>query len=159
MTNGRSGLFASFSWRRQRCRLVLGRTALSALIEPALAASGRFAARGVAGALFADRADLRRIGLLLRLDVGQHIAKVFILGDRGMGHALLAGIKDPIGQQDTLPADLEGPVGIAIGLDITADRAARMLAVIEDELPALIMHHEAGADLPLVTNTEDIGQT
>lgn len=52
---------------------------------------------------------------MLHLDERQHIARAFAPGDRGLCHALLAGIEHPIGQQDTLPADLEEPVGIATG--------------------------------------------
>ena len=95
---------------------------------------------------------------MLRLDAGQSRVKALILGDRGMGHALLARVKNPIGQQDAFPADLEGSVCIGIGIYIVTDCAARMLAIIQNELPALGMNDQIGTDLPLIANAEDIGQ-
>ena len=99
---------SSLCWRR--CSgLRFSRTPF----KPAYPAAATLARGSIAGALLADRADQRRIGVLLRLDEGQHVAKALVLGDRGVGHALMAGVEDTVGQWDALPADLERPVSKA----------------------------------------------
>lgn len=54
----------------------------------------------------------------------KHVAETHILSNRGVGDALLGQVNDAVGQQDALPATLEGPVGKGIDLDLAPDGAA-----------------------------------
>jgi hypothetical protein len=124
-------------WLQDLRGLDVCRASFGALVEPALSASFALAGWRVIVSLLVHRSDLRRVGLLLDQDVGQHLRQSLVLGDARMGHPPLTGIEHPVGQQHALPADLERPVCKGIGLNVLADGAAGVLAVVQTELPAL----------------------
>ena len=150
------GSVQSFCWRRRRSHR-LRRAPFHTTLNPALLAATTLAGRSVTGALLADRPNPRSVGLLLCLDESQHVAEALVLCNRRMGDALLGRVEDPTGQGQSFPADLERPDRPGTGLDIATDRAACMRAVIENELPPLVMHDEACTDLPLIANPKNLG--
>ena len=96
--------------------------------------------------------------VLFGLDMGQHCAEVFVVGDRRVRDALLMRIEDGAGQGNAIVPNLDAPVRELVGVGVFTDQTARQIVDLQPDALVVVLQGQILADIAFVAQTEDLGQ-